>query len=67
VTAVGKGNVLEEEKVPCRQCIAGLHRVCAHPVPIPTLMAYVRGKKYSASETLTCCDRKEFWTRQLYP
>jgi len=59
--------MLEEDKIPCKQCGAGLHRVCSHPVPIPTLLAFVRGKKNDASETLTCCDRKEFWTERLYP
>jgi len=58
--------MLKEEQVPCRQCSAGLHRVCVHPVSIPTLLAYLRGSKYMSSETLTCCDRKEFWTIQLY-
>jgi hypothetical protein len=46
--------------------MAGLHRVCSHPVKIPTLLAYVRGGKYTTSETLMCCDRKEFWTTQVY-
>ena len=59
--------MLMEDKIPCRQCMAGLHRVCSHPVPIPTLLAFVRGRKDETSETLTCCDRKEFWTQRIYP
>ena len=55
-----------EETVPCQHCRAGLHRICSHPVAIPTLLAYLRGRKNTTSETLTCCDRKEFWTTKVY-
>ena len=55
-----------EAKVPCQQCLAGLHRICAQPVKIPTLMAYIKGSKLQTTETLTCCDRKEFWTSRNY-
>jgi hypothetical protein len=58
--------MLKEERVPCQQCMAGLHRVCSHPVKLPTLLTYVRGRKSTAPETLMCCDRREFWTKQVY-
>jgi len=58
--------MFQEENVPCDRCRAGLHRICSRPVAIPTLLAYLKGKKRAASETLTCCDRKEFWTTQVY-
>ena len=58
--------MLPEPKVPCSQCLAGLHRICVQPVKIPTLMAYLKGSKLQTSETLTCCDRKEFWINQRY-
>jgi hypothetical protein len=57
--------VLQEEEVPCRQCKVGLHRICTKPVTIPTILSFLRGKKYALSETLTCCDRKELWTRPV--
>jgi hypothetical protein len=57
--------MLQEEKVPCQRCKAGLHRVCTQPIVIPTLLAYLRGRS-TATETLMCCDRKEFWTTQVY-
>ena len=43
-----------------------MHRICSRPVAIPTLLAYLSGKRSAASETLTCCDRKEVWTAQVY-
>jgi len=57
--------MLREESVPCQKCATGLHRICASPVPIPTLLAYLKGRKNVTTETLTCCDRKEFWTSQV--
>ncbi|HEV2138985.1 MAG TPA: hypothetical protein VGR53_09085 [Nitrososphaerales archaeon] len=56
-----------QEEMPCRQCRMGMHRICTHPVAIPTLLTYLRRAKDISSETLSCCDRKEFWTQQLYP
>ena len=55
-----------ERDVPCEHCRAGLHRICSRPVAIPTLLTYLRGKKGATAETLTCCDRKEFWTAAVY-
>jgi hypothetical protein len=52
--------------VPCRQCRDGLHRICPNITPIPTLLVYLRGRKASTVETVTCCDRKEFWTRPVF-
>jgi len=56
-----------EETSPCQHCRAGLHRICSQPVAIPTLLGYLRGRKSATTETLTCCDRKEFWMTQVYP
>jgi len=58
--------MLQEEAVPCQQCRAGMHRICSSPVAIPTLLSFVRGRKKPTSETVMCCDRKEFWTAQSY-
>jgi hypothetical protein len=58
--------MFDVQDAPCRQCADGLHRICARAVPIPTLLVFVRGKKGSSVETVTCCDRKEFWTRPVY-
>jgi hypothetical protein len=55
-----------EEGVPCDHCRAGLHRICSRPVSIPTLLAFLSHRRNAVSETLTCCDRKEFWTSQVY-
>jgi len=60
------GPMLQEELVPCQHCRVGMHRSCSRPAVIPTLLSYVRGGKKAASETLMCCDRKEFWTSQSY-
>lgn len=53
-------------ETPCKHCRDGLHRICEAPIPIPTILAYLRGRKKQVSETLTCCDRKEFWIQTLY-
>ena len=58
--------MLEGEVVPCERCRQGLHRICSRPITIPTLLSYLRGRKATSSETFTCCDRKEFWTSQVY-
>jgi len=58
--------MLQEEAVPCQHCRAGMHRICSSPLVIPTLLSFAKGKKKSSSETVMCCDRKEFWTAQSY-
>jgi hypothetical protein len=57
--------VLKEE-APCKHCRDGLHRICEAPIQIPTILAYLRGPKNLPTETLACCDRKEFWTQPVY-
>ena len=56
-----------QPEVPCNECRRGLHRICNNPVSIPTIYAYVTRGKGATTETLTCCDRKAFWTKALYP
>ena len=58
--------MLKEEAVPCQHCRAGMHRICSSPVAIPTLLSFAKGRKKANSETVMCCDRKEFWTAQSY-
>jgi hypothetical protein len=55
-----------KEGTPCRHCRDGLHRICEAPIPIPTILAYLRGAKNLPTVTLACCDRKEFWTQPVY-
>ena len=58
--------MLKEESVPCDRCREGLHRICLRPMAVPTLLSYLKGRKKAATETFTCCDRKEFWTTQIF-
>ncbi len=58
--------MLKEDPGPCKNCRVGLHRICERPMSIPTLYSFVRGRRSAASETLTCCDRKEFWIDRVY-
>ncbi len=57
---------LAKEETPCKPCRDGLHRICEQPNPIPTILAFVRGPKNQSSETLACCDRKDFWIQAVY-
>ena len=59
--------MMQEEPVPCRRCKDSLHRGCTNPTPIPTILSYLSRPKHVTSETVTCCDRKEFWSRAVYP
>jgi len=58
--------MLQEDVIPCAQCKSGLHRTCHRPVAIPTLLAYVDRRRKAPSETMMCCDRKEFWTVSIF-
>ncbi len=63
--------MVEPEK-PCRQCREGNHRLCEKPKPVITLLSYQkvdRRRKHhpeGVTETLACCDEREFWTKQVY-
>jgi len=61
-----ESNPVSRGEVTCKHCRDGLHRICEAPVPIPTILAYLRGSKNLPTETLACCDRKEFWTQPVY-
>jgi len=56
-----------EEGVPCAKCKVGLHLSCLNPTIIPTIPSSAQVLTFAESKTFTCCDRRDFWTRAVYP
>lgn len=59
--------MLEEEGIPCAKCKVGHHLSCLNPIVIPTIPSSNQVLTFAESRTFTCCDKRDFWNRAVYP